>query len=155
MNELEIHDAAFAITDLEARRKYLDEACGGDRALRSKVEAMLALGESSIEIPGPIMPEAGGAGAVQIDPLLGQSIGGVKLVRVISEGGMGRVYEGRQENPRGAVAVKLVKPGVATERLLRRFEFEAQVLARLSHPGVAQIFAAARMVWVLPRSPTS
>ena len=64
------------------------------------------------------------------------------LVRVISEGGMGRVYEGRQENPRRTVAVKLVKPGFATEKLLRRFEFEAQVLARLSHPGIAQIFSA-------------
>ena len=61
---------------------------------------------------------------------------------MISEGGMGRVYEGRQDHPRRTVAVKLIKPGVASEKLLRRFEFEAQVLGRLRHPGIAQIFSA-------------
>jgi WD40 repeat protein len=74
------------------------------------------------------------------DPLLGTDVGGVTLVRVIAEGGMGRVYEGRQQRPRRAVAVKLIRPGLVSPEMLRRFEYEAQVLGRLRHPGIAQIF---------------
>jgi WD40 repeat protein/serine/threonine-protein kinase RIO1 len=140
MNDFVILGEALDIADPVARRKYLDQACGDDTALRARVEEMLA--SEGLKSICDAVPESREDVTGHDDPLIGQSIGGVKLVRVISEGGMGRVYEGRQENPRRTVAVKLVKPGVATEKLLRRFEFEAQVLARLSHPGVAQIFAA-------------
>ncbi|MFM9010110.1 MAG: protein kinase domain-containing protein, partial [Planctomycetota bacterium] len=74
--------------------------------------------------------------------LVGADLGGVRLVRLIAEGGMGQVYEGRQEPPRRTVAVTVVKPGIASAAAPNRFEFEAQVLARLRHPGIAQIHAA-------------
>lgn len=73
------------------------------------------------------------------DALLGDSLGGVRIVRLIAEGGMGRVYEGLQERPRRTVAVKTIRPGVVSPRLMRRFEYEAQVLGRLAHPGIAHI----------------
>ncbi len=144
MNELEIHDAALAISDPVARWKYLDEACGENVSLRERVEAMLSLSASSGGLPSvyPGVPESVSTGAAQIDPLLGQSLGGVKLVRVISEGGMGRVYEGRQENPRRTVAVKVVKEDLATPSLLKRFDYEAQTLAGLRHAGIAEIYFA-------------
>ncbi|MFM7244171.1 MAG: serine/threonine protein kinase, partial [Planctomycetaceae bacterium] len=81
---------------------------------------------------GPVEPDH--------DPLLGTDVGGVTLVRVIAEGGMGRVYEGRQQRPRRPVAVKLIRPGLVSPEMLRRFEYEAQVLGRLRHAGIAQIF---------------
>jgi serine/threonine-protein kinase RIO1 len=74
------------------------------------------------------------------DSLVGSRIGGVSIVRVIAEGGMGRVYEGRQDKPRRPVAVKIIKPGLVSPSLLKRFDYEAQVLGRLRHPGVAQIY---------------
>jgi WD40 repeat protein/tRNA A-37 threonylcarbamoyl transferase component Bud32 len=74
------------------------------------------------------------------DPLISSELGGVTLVRMIAEGGMGRVYEGRQEKPRRAVAVKVIKPGLTSPELLKRFDYEAQVLGRLRHPGIAQIY---------------
>ena len=55
---------------------------------------------------------------------------------------MGTVYEAQQEQPRRAVALKLLKSGIASSSALRRFEYEAQLLARLRHPGIAQIYEA-------------
>jgi len=147
MTEDEILAAALRITDPAERSLFIERSCGGDAALAARIATLLMA--AADEATGLMEPAAEGpAGRASskrpafTDPLIGQSIGGVKLVRMISEGGMGRVYEGRQENPRRTVAVKLVKPGVASEKLLRRFEFEAQVLARLRHPGIAQIHAA-------------
>jgi len=45
------------------------------------------------------------------DPLLGRDLGDVTLVRLIAEGGMGRVYEGLQHKPWRPVAVKVMRPG--------------------------------------------
>ena len=69
-------------------------------------------------------------------------IGGYVIRRVIASGGMGTVYEAVQEKPRRSVAVKVMKHGVTSRLALRRFEYEAQLLARLSHPGIAQIYEA-------------
>lgn len=70
----------------------------------------------------------------------GANLGGVTIVRMIAEGGMGRVYEGRQAAPERGVAVKVLRGGFASASLVRRFEYEARVLARLRHPHIAQIF---------------
>ena len=55
---------------------------------------------------------------------------------------MGIVYLATQDNPHRGVAVKLISPGAATPSLLKRFEHEAQILGRLQHPGIAQVFEA-------------
>lgn len=76
------------------------------------------------------------------DPLLGVDVGGATLVRLIGEGGMGRVYEGLQDRPRRPVAVKIMRPGFASRETYRRFLREAEILGKLRHPGIAQIYAA-------------
>jgi non-specific serine/threonine protein kinase/serine/threonine-protein kinase len=70
-------------------------------------------------------------------------IGDYRIVRELGRGGMGVVYEAEQRHPRRRVALKVIAPGRATQAALRRFEFEASVLGRLQHPGIAQIFDAA------------
>ena len=70
----------------------------------------------------------------------GMNLGGVTIIRLIAEGGMGSVYEAVQEKPRRTVAVKAIRAGVVSQVLIKRFEYETQVLARLTHPGIAQIF---------------
>jgi serine/threonine protein kinase len=55
---------------------------------------------------------------------------------------LGRVYEAEQNRPRRTVALKVVKPGLATVEMRRRFEHESHVLGRLQHPGIAAIFDA-------------
>jgi tetratricopeptide (TPR) repeat protein/predicted Ser/Thr protein kinase len=70
------------------------------------------------------------------------TIGRYRIVRLIGEGGMGAVYEAEQDQPRRTVALKVIKPGLASPELLRRFAQEAQALGRLQHPGIAQIYDA-------------
>lgn len=103
---------------------------------------------------GETAPIAGAAGdaaraeratrAAGVDPLaaIPARVGRYRILRLIGEGGMGIVYEAEQEKPHRAVALKVIKPGVATLERMRRFEKEADVLARLQHPGIAQIFEA-------------
>lgn len=92
-----------------------------------------------------------GFAAAGSDPLLGAVLGDVTLLRLVAEGGMGRVYEGRQrigfaagagrspeERP---VAVKLIRAALASPGLVSRFDAEARLLARLDHPGIARIHA--------------
>jgi hypothetical protein len=64
----------------------------------------------------------------------------VKIVKLIGEGGMGRVYEAAQDRPERTVAVKVIRQGITSEKTLRRFEREAEFLAKLHHPGIAQIY---------------
>lgn len=69
-------------------------------------------------------------------------IAGFVVKGLIAQGGMGAVYLAMQRRPRRPVAIKVIKAGVASPMALKRFEFEAQMLARLMHPGIAQIYEA-------------
>ncbi len=80
--------------------------------------------------------------ATRTTPGLPDRIGRYHIKRVIASGGMGTVYEATQDNPRRVVAVKVMKQGIASKSALRRFEYESQLLARLRHPGIAQIYEA-------------
>ena len=82
---------------------------------------------------GPVTPGS--------DDLLHVSFDGVKIVRLIAEGGMGRVYEAKQEKPHRTVAVKVMRPGLTSPSVLKRFEYEAEVLGQLQHPGIAHIYS--------------
>lgn len=69
-------------------------------------------------------------------------IGQYSIKREIARGGMGVVFEAVQDQPRRTVAIKVMKQGVAGEEALRRFRYESQLLARLRHPGIAQVYEA-------------
>jgi eukaryotic-like serine/threonine-protein kinase len=68
--------------------------------------------------------------------------GDYRILRTIGEGGMGVVFEAEQDFPRRRVALKALRPGMASQRMLRRFKNEADFLARLQHPHIAQIYDA-------------
>ena len=69
-------------------------------------------------------------------------IGRYRILGYIGRGGMGAVYEAEQDNPRRIVALKVVRAAALSAETLRRFSQEAQVLGRLQHPGIAQIYEA-------------
>jgi len=71
-----------------------------------------------------------------------KQIGKYTLRRVIASGGMGTVFEGVQDNPRRSVAIKVVKGGDVSDKMISRLKYEAQMLARLHHPGIAEIYEA-------------
>ena len=80
------------------------------------------------------------------DEWIGSFIGQFEVVRVIGTGGMGNVYEARQTNPHRSVALKIVKSAAASETTLQRFELESEMLARLQHPGIAQVYESGHQV---------
>jgi hypothetical protein len=71
-----------------------------------------------------------------------ETIAGYRIRRRIASGGMGTVYEAEQQRPHRRVALKVMKAGIASRSALRRFEYEAEILGRLRHPGIAQVFEA-------------
>jgi serine/threonine protein kinase/Tfp pilus assembly protein PilF len=73
----------------------------------------------------------------------GSEIGRYRLLRVLGEGGMGVVYLAQQEHPiKRRVALKIIKPGMDSKRVITRFEAERQTLALLEHPNIAHVHDA-------------
>ena len=87
------------------------------------------------------------------DPFVGSVVGGARLLRVIGEGGMGRVYEALQDQPRRVVAVKLQRPGRLERESTRRFLRELELLGRLSHPALCHVYGAGFHEWGGERLP--
>ena len=71
-----------------------------------------------------------------------QSIGRYRIIGTLGEGGMGTVYEAVQDQPQRAVALKVIRPDFVSPEMLRRFALESDILGRLQHPGIAQIYEA-------------
>jgi serine/threonine protein kinase len=77
------------------------------------------------------------------ESLAGQTVGPYRVLRLLGRGGMGAVYLAEQTEPiRRQVALKVVRQGLETRSILARFEAERQSLARMSHPGIAQVYDA-------------
>ena len=134
----ELHDAAAALDPVE-RTRFIDDRCANDDELRR--ELMDAFRDADTASAGVVEKAA----AVVVDGGdlgMGRRLGKYRILRIVGEGGMGVVYEAEQDHPRRIVALKVIKAGVAGAELLRRFERESQVLARLQHPGIAQIYEA-------------
>ncbi len=73
---------------------------------------------------------------------LPERIGNYRILGIIASGGMGVVYQAQQDHPSRIVALKVMKRGIASPKALERFKHEAEILGRLRHPAIAQIFEA-------------
>jgi serine/threonine protein kinase len=102
------------------------------------------LDKKEAELPTASMPAqpAVEVAASQPPAVIPRSIGGYRITRIIGSGGMGTVYLAEQEHPNRTVALKVINPGVASQHLLRRFDHEADILGKLQHPGIAQVYEA-------------
>jgi len=124
----------------------LDDACGDDDELRKEVESLLSHHQKAAATFMSVPDRAAAVGFPDMqhvaDPLVGQVVAGYRIIRRISTGGMGMVYEAEQEHPKRTVALKVVSAGLVSPELLRRFEHEAQFLAKLDHPSIANVFEA-------------
>lgn len=120
----------------EQRSEALQELCKGDPTLHSSVSRLLdSLAPSSTFLEGS---------ATEIfRPKLSEgAVAGYRILREVGSGGMATVYEAMQLKPSRRVALKVMKHGIASPSLLRRFEFETEVLAKLQHPSIASIYDA-------------
>ena len=129
--------------DSAERAAFLDQACPGDHVLRGEVEALLASHEDAPDFMDEpafdVWPERLLVADEAGEP--GRRIGPYKVLREIGHGGMGAVYVAERDDDefRKQVAVKLVRGGLATADLLRRFRTERQILADLDHANIARL----------------
>ncbi|HEX7999681.1 MAG TPA: protein kinase [Pyrinomonadaceae bacterium] len=129
----------------EERSAYLTQACAGDAALRNQVETLIASYEkagSFIEEPvlgTAVLPET--VVDETVNTLIGLRLGSYKIVREIGRGGMGSVYLAMRADDefQKRVAIKLIKRGMDTDFIVRRFRHERQILASLDHPNIARL----------------
>ena len=131
----------------EERAAYLDTACGEDRALRLAVERLVyPFGAPELDAEsstsGTCAPTQPVCGASPPDLPRALQISSYRILGILGEGSMGVVYRAEQRKPHRVVALKVLKAGSASARALKRFEHEAEMLGRLQHPGIAQIFEA-------------
>lgn len=73
---------------------------------------------------------------------LPEFIGRYRIIGLLGEGGMGTVYEAEITNPQRRVALKVIRRDYVSPEIARRFARESETLARLQHPGIAQVFEA-------------
>jgi len=127
------------------RDRLLAERCPEDPALRARVAALLAADQDrSGALEGSARDAARDEAAP--DPMQalapGRWIGRYEIVRLLGAGGMGCVYEAIQDHPHRRVALKVLRALEPGPESMHRFRREAELLAQLSHPAVAQVFEA-------------
>ncbi|HVE58664.1 MAG TPA: protein kinase, partial [Pyrinomonadaceae bacterium] len=112
------------------RAEYLEKACGTDASLRAEIEELLArFDRENI------------AAVKELDSMHGRVVGAYRLIKEIGRGGMGAVYLAERADGifKTKAAVKLIKRGMDTDSILRRFRNERQILAALNHPNIARL----------------
>lgn len=126
----------------EQRSADLKDSCNGDERLRTMVEGLLAADAQAAPEPVPAVAVL----TRMVDPELppGARVGAFEVERALGSGGMGRVYLGRRADGRveQRVAIKTIRGAIAGRDLLRRFERERRILAKLQHPNVAHFVDA-------------
>ncbi len=133
----ELFDAALEIPTAE-RHEFLTRSCGDDSTIGEEVESLLAAldrGAETWESPHASLLAA----ATDDRSTVGARIGAYEIVRLIGYGGMGAVFEGVRADDqfRKRVALKFLRRGLEGDLAIRRFRYERQILANLSHKNIA------------------
>ncbi|MBN8639088.1 MAG: hypothetical protein J0M07_27475, partial [Anaerolineae bacterium] len=132
---------AVAGAEFHDRDRRLDELCAGDESLRDEVRSLLAhhaRTDGVLDRPAVMVGSSNAAGDLADSALPPITVAaGYRIRAVLGAGGMGVVYLATQLSTRRTVALKVIRPGAASEALAKRFEHEALLLAKLSHPGIA------------------
>lgn len=142
------------------RQKFIEENCDTDAELRAEVEKLVARFESDEEfLESPVwtdsillqkslkqqiassLDEEISFSSTKSGSLIGKKIGVYRLTQELGKGGMGMVYLAERTDGEfhQKVAVKLIKRGMDTDFIIKRFRHERQILATLNHPNIAQL----------------
>jgi serine/threonine protein kinase/tetratricopeptide (TPR) repeat protein len=146
----QIEEIFHEALDLEAgpRAKFIKQKAGDDGELKAEVERLLSqFDEASSFIEQPLYDSAKNAVLSSLldetdeDPMVGTVLGNYRIEREVGRGGMGAVYEAYRADGefRLRVALKVVKRGVDTDFVLRRFRNERQILAAFDHPFITRL----------------
>ena len=127
------------------RSALLDSACGDDQELRVEVEALLHSHDQSPSIAASAFDDGMRLLEHQAERLReGQRIGPYLVIREIGRGGMGSVFLAARADDafQKLVAIKIIRRGLDTDDILRRFRGERQILAKLDHPNITRLLDA-------------
>lgn len=133
-----LFEQALELPEAE-REAFLKASCGEDAELYAEVCSLIdadthvhslldGLAVDAIDLP-------------PVEDYLGKSIGSFKIISEIAAGGMGRVFLAERTSGgfEQRVALKLIKRGMDSDEILKRFRSERQILARLQHPNIAKL----------------
>ncbi len=143
---------ATEFPDASERKRFLDQVCASNPALRKRLDELLAnhaRAEAFFSAqPSPIdtleRPSDG-------EPLADTSIGRYQLIKRLGNGGCGTVYLAEQREPIiRQLALKIIRIGINTKAIVERFEAERQTLALMSHPNIAGVLDAGETKSGLP-----
>jgi WD40 repeat protein/predicted Ser/Thr protein kinase len=135
----ELFAEAIALTP-DGRAALLARVRGADAPLADELASLLAADASADTAldTGGLVPVEELRAPVPRSAVPG--IPGYRVTGVLGEGGMGTVYAGEQQSPRRRVAIKVLH--ARSQSALVRFRAEAEIMARLDHPGIARVVEA-------------
>ena len=128
----EVFDHALKLGPAE-RDAFVSAESAGDEELRHEVTSLLACATTNTHFVDPA--------SLLADSMLDRHFGPYRAVRSLGFGGMGAVYLAMRDDDqfRRRVAVKVVRPELMDEQMLRRFQNERQTLAVLDHPNIVRL----------------
>lgn len=143
----EVFQSALALSG-DRRTNFIAEACRDDGEMRAEVESLIsAFDRAGAFIEAPAVEDAMKLlDNVASDSVTGQRIGSYEIVKQLGRGGMGTVYLAvrADEQYEKKVAIKLVKRGLDSDFIIKRFLGERQILASLEHPNIARLIDGSR-----------
>lgn len=124
----------------DKRSALLDTLCAGEPEVRAEVESFLRTEPGAGSFYDWLAVGALGH-AEHVDPHIGSRLGPYVIERLVGHGGMGAVYLARRTDDfEHSVAIKMIRRGMDSELVVRRFRHERQILASLNHPHIARLF---------------
>lgn len=139
---------AIQIDSIEARGRYVENACGSDRSLLAEVRVLLNAYDPNSDFMTVPAPEQGDVLNVlsELDEETicpGTQVDRYEVLELIGRGGMGSVFKARQIQPVfRIVALKVILPAFCTPTGITLFERERQTLAIMNHPGIVSVLDA-------------
>ncbi len=124
-----------------SRDDFLSAQCGDDIELRAEVDSLVAELETDSGFLAKPLVEIRRL-AVEVDLIAPETFAGpYRLVRPLGRGGMGEVFLAQSVEDEGqTVAVKIIRRGMDSEDVVRRFRAERRILSELRHPNIAQLY---------------
>jgi serine/threonine protein kinase/WD40 repeat protein len=149
----DIFHEAMALPGRE-RHEFLARSCDGDDTVLVRLNRLLQIADQDADcrLSGPAAvcvrkyvefdANDGAGDAKPTEPFVSSEIGPYRLVRLLGAGGMGSVYLAeRKSNFSQQVALKLLRRDrISNQTIVRRFEFERQVLSELRHENIALLY---------------
>jgi serine/threonine protein kinase/tetratricopeptide (TPR) repeat protein len=131
------------------RPSFVADSCRGEPEIEQQVRALLASHDHAADfLEAPILkmlgdePVAHPAAAEGSDPTIGRTVGPYVIESCIGHGGMGAVFMARRADSsfERRVAIKMIRRGMDSGVVIRKFQQERQILASLDHPHIARLY---------------